>query len=549
MIDKPKNFGPRKGGPRAAPDAGTKIFRPTVRKLRKPEPAATIAVAPKADDAQRIAKVMARAGLCSRRDAEGWIAQGRVEVNGVQLTSPAFNVQPGDRVTVDGSPLAARERTRLFAFHKPRGFVTTDRDPEGRPTVFDHLASVVPMNAASALPRLVTIGRLDINTEGLLLLTNDGGLARVLELPATGWLRRYRVRANGEVEPGALEGLRDGVTIDGVSYIGIEATLDRVQGANVWLTMGLREGKNREIKRVLEHLGLAVTRLIRISFGPFQLGELAEGAVEEIPTRVLRDQLGAKLALEAGADFDSPIAGETAGPLRAAPKPRPKLSLAGDEKRERPASGARKHVSRLRADRAQDERSGERTRIERRGTEDRKGRAILVERVVAARPPRARDGEEAATRNGRRFAKERPPEAAQKPRLRKPRGEGGRERPPEAQPPKRFERPQRRAAAPGGAEAPRERGENAGKSRQWRDAPSRGAGEKPRQDGPKRFDRSMRGKMVEGPAPRPARSGGRDGFKAGGFKGGGGKPGGAPKGPRGPRPPSRPSGRPPRAKG
>ena len=260
---------------------------------RPAEPAA------KAGEDARIAKVMARAGLCSRRDAEAWIAEGRVAVNGAVLTSPALNVGPADAVTVDGYPIDKPERTRLFLFNKKRGLVTTARDPEGRPTVFD----VLP----DELPRLVTVGRLDINTEGLLLLTNDGGLARLLELPATGWIRRYRVRVNGTVELARLEALAKGLTIDGVVYAGIAAKLDRVQGANAWLTMGLKEGKNREIKRVLEHLGLSVTRLIRISFGPFQLGELADGAVEEVRTRVLRDQLGTALAKAAGVDFDGPL--------------------------------------------------------------------------------------------------------------------------------------------------------------------------------------------------------------------------------------------------
>ena len=231
---------------------------------RRPEPAAE----PR-DDA-RVAKIMARAGLCSRRDAESWIAAGRVAVNGAVIDTPALNIRPGDRVTVDGMPLPEREQTRLFLFHKPRGCVTTAKDPEGRETIFD----ILPPE----LPRVVTVGRLDINTEGLMLLTNDGGLARVLELPSTGWLRRYRVRANGEITQPDLDALTKGLTIDGVDYAGIEARLDRVQGANAWLTLGLREGKNREIKRVLEHLGMAVTRLIRISFGPFQLGELPAGA-------------------------------------------------------------------------------------------------------------------------------------------------------------------------------------------------------------------------------------------------------------------------------
>src|SRR5271155_2263510 len=251
-------------------------------------------------DGQRIAKAMARAGLCSRRDAEAWIEAGRVSVNGSILESPAFNVGPDDDVRVDGERLRAAERTRLFFFHKPRGLVTTARDPEGRRTIFDALPP--------DLPRVVAIGRLDINTEGLLLLTNDGGLARVLELPATGWLRRYRVRAHGEIAQAQLDALREGVTIEGIHYAGIEARLEREQGSNVWIMMGLREGKNREIKRVLEHVGLAVNRLIRVSFGPFELGDLPEGAVAELNTRILRDQLGLKLAKQAGANFDAPIA-------------------------------------------------------------------------------------------------------------------------------------------------------------------------------------------------------------------------------------------------
>ncbi len=251
---------------------------------------------------ERIAKVVSRAGLASRRDAEEWITQGRVSVNGRVINSPALDVTTNDVITVDGKPLPPRERTRLWMFHKPRGLMTTHADPEGRPTVFDNLPD--------GLPRLISIGRLDFNTEGLLLLTNDGGLARALELPDTGWLRRYRVRAHGEVTQAQLDELKKGVEVDGVKYGSIDATLERDQGANVWLVFAIREGKNREVRNVMAHLGLEVNRLIRVSYGPFQLGELAEGQVEEVKTRVLREQLGEKIAALAGADFNRPMPGD-----------------------------------------------------------------------------------------------------------------------------------------------------------------------------------------------------------------------------------------------
>jgi 23S rRNA pseudouridine2605 synthase len=254
---------------------------------------------------ERIAKVVSRAGLASRRDAEEWIIQGRVSVNGRVINSPALDVTSRDVITVDGKPLPERERTRLFMFHKPRGLMTTHADPEGRPTVFDNLPE--------GLPRLISIGRLDFNTEGLLLLTNDGGLARVLELPDTGWLRRYRVRAHGEVTQDQLDALKKGVEVDGVKYGSIDAVLERDQGANVWLVFAIREGKNREVRNVMAHLGLEVNRLIRVSYGPFQLGELAEGQVEEVKTRVLREQLGEKVAALAGAEFARPMQDDAAG--------------------------------------------------------------------------------------------------------------------------------------------------------------------------------------------------------------------------------------------
>ncbi|WP_438274030.1 pseudouridine synthase [Nitrobacter sp.] len=282
---------------------------------------------------ERIAKVMSRAGLASRRDAEEWVTQGRVAVNGRVINSPALDVTSRDVITVDGQPLPERERTRLFLYHKPRGLMTTHADPEGRPTVFDNLPA--------DLPRLISVGRLDFNTEGLLLLTNDGGLARALELPDTGWLRRYRVRAHGEVTQAQLDALKHGVEVDGVKYGSIDATLERDQGANVWLTFAIREGKNREVRNVMAHLGLEVNRLIRISYGPFQLAEIAEGEVEEVKTRVLREQLGDKIAALANANFagaaaeaDAPKLGRDGTPLRSKKdnKERTKRSLIEDRK-------------------------------------------------------------------------------------------------------------------------------------------------------------------------------------------------------------------------
>ena len=248
-------------------------------------------VAPERIAPERIAKVMARAGLCSRRDAERWVAEGRVAVDGTVLTSPAVTVTAENEVRVDGRPLPAPERARLWRYHKPAGLVTTHRDEKGRPTVFGALPA--------ELPRLVSIGRLDLNSEGLLLLTNDGALARRLELPATGWVRRYRVRVHGFVDPARFAGLARGIAIDGVAYGPIRAQLDRQQGSNAWVTLSLQEGKNREVRRVLEHLGYPVTRLIRLAYGPFQLGHLARGAIEEVPKKVLADQLGRPAAAKA----------------------------------------------------------------------------------------------------------------------------------------------------------------------------------------------------------------------------------------------------------
>lgn len=233
--------------------------------------------------AERIAKFLSRAGIASRREAERLIAAGRVSVNGAVLASPAHLVGAEDVVTVDGRTVGARERTRLFRYHKPAGLVVTHRDPQGRPTVFEKMPP--------GMPRVISVGRLDLNSEGLLLLTNDGALARQLELPATGWLRRYRVRVHGAVDEARLSALAGGIAVEGVRYGPIEAGLDSRRGNNAWLTVSLREGRNREVRRVLEFLGLRVTRLIRIAYGPFQLGQLTRGSIEEVKAAQLRAAL------------------------------------------------------------------------------------------------------------------------------------------------------------------------------------------------------------------------------------------------------------------
>ncbi len=536
---------------------------------------------------------MARAGLCSRRDAETWIEAGRVTVNGAVIASPALDVTLQDKITVDGQPLPTRERTRLFLYHKPRGLVTTARDPEGRETVFGALPP--------GLPRVVTVGRLDINTEGLLLLTNDGGLSRVLELPETGWLRRYRVRAYGDITQPALDALADGVTIDGMHYGPVEAEVNREQGDNVWLTLGLREGKNREVKKILEHLGLQVNRLIRLSFGPFQLGDIPEGAVEEVSSRILADQLGPDLAAQAGADFEAPVfvyeeddfrpkKREDARPQeRARPERRERDAASAERPRrterfgredrparrdrdgeapsrgrgrtedapEQPRKPPRRHPTELvrstwRAEPAEGAapaakraprrgadpkaartESATREHIRSGKVQSRSGKSVLVERV--ARDPAAQLRVEAPVRKPRRDD-ERP---AREDRPRRSAWDEGTDRP--ARPPRSAEgeRP-RRSFSEAGDERPR-------RPRTDRPEGGRPRGDRPQGDRPPRrgFD-APRGDAPSG--DRPFRSGPRTGKPGGGkpFGGrpgggrpGGGKPGGGKPGGAGPRRPRR----------
>ncbi|WP_346361956.1 pseudouridine synthase [Bosea sp. (in: a-proteobacteria)] len=456
---------------------------------------------------ERIAKVMARAGVASRRDSEALIAEGRVSVNGKVIESPALDIGPNDVVLVDGEPLPARERTRLWFYHKPRGLVTTNHDPEGRPTVFDALPE--------DLPRVLSVGRLDINTEGLLLLTNDGGLARMLELPETGWLRRYRVRAFGQVNQAQLDTLKGGVTIDGVQYGPVIAQFEREQGSNTWLTVDLREGKNREVKTVLEHLGLQVNRLIRVSFGPFQLGDLPEGEAEEVRSKVLKDQLGTELMAKAGVDFDSPRRDETRSDDRPArgraapagddrPRRRPREDRAERAEEARPLRGDKPWTRGVWRD-VEAEPQRERKAPPRRGADPKEERQA---REATGAVTRVRD-KAIADPKGRRVKVERI--AA------KPKDEPREERPARAP---RSERPSR---------APRE--ESFGRDRGG-EAPWRGSGDWA--DKPPRGKRPPSGGGTDDRPSRPFRS------KPAGDRPGGDRPGG-----RGPRPGG--SGRPPRS--
>jgi 23S rRNA pseudouridine2605 synthase len=469
---------------------------------------------------------MARAGLCSRRDAEEWIAAGRVSVNGSTVSSPAVNVTARDRITVDGKPLPRRERTRLFLYHKPAGLVSTNADPQGRPTVFDAL----PGN----LPRLMSIGRLDIGTEGLLLLTNDGGLARVLELPDTGWVRRYRVRAHGRVSQGDLDKLRDGITIEGIHYGPIDATLDREQGANVWLSFAIREGKNREVRNVLAHLGLQVNRLIRVEFGPFGLGALAEGAVEEVETKNLREQLGTRIVAKADCDLSGPIAERPAEPPPTREERREQRRTLRDHARDGRRDGRapvqhdrdeRRPFRKSRGDR--DQRPDTPPGRPRRGHAWRKDDAPLRRTYRGSRRDDLKIADEErpdkrsgllTDQKGRRILVERLGTEKEKPQ---PTEAPARGRPPRTRPPRdrasgpRPSRPRvsdERSVEPRSAEPrkfePRKFGSRRDDPRN--DRPGKYQPRKPRSEGPRRDKREKFGQRPSGPRPpRPRTSGPR----------------------------------------
>lgn len=452
----------------------------------------------------RLAKVIARAGVCSRRDAEDWIKAGRVAVNGAVIRTPAFNVTERDEISLDGQPLAARSGTRVWIYHKPAGLVVTEKDPEGRPTVFEKFAE-------AGLPRVLTVGRLDLNTEGLLLLTNDGGLKRVLELPSTGWLRRYRVRAFGSVTQEKLDGLKDGVEIEGVKYGPIEATLERRQGSNVWLLVALREGKNREVKNVLANLGLQVNRLIRVSYGPFQLGDLPPGGIEVVRARVLRDQLGRKLAEAAGADFDSEMPEAAAASVKAKPRGErfpPGRQGPPPKDRHRPGRPPPRHDQRRDGPPARPPRGEPRPR--RIFFDD--GRP--PEEFVAPEPRGRREERDQHPRQGGREDRPSRGKAARPPR-------GSHSAPADA------DRPPRATSRPAGAGRP-ERTPRDGEPRRKFGPPGPGGrpGARPPRPG--------------GPSAGPSRPGGRPGARPP-------RPGGARPGPRGgPRPKPPGGGRPPR---
>lgn len=490
---------------------------------------------------ERIAKVMARAGVASRRDAERMIVEGRVAVNGKVVTSPALDVALSDKVTLDGKPIDAPQPARLWLYYKPLGLVTSERDEKGRQTVFDTLPE--------GMPRVMSVGRLDLNSEGLLLLTNDGAIKRRLELPSTGWLRKYRVRVNGRPNEATFDPLRRGVTIEDETFLPMEVTLDRQQGANAWLTVGLREGKNREIRRAMTEIGLVVNRLIRVSYGPFRLNTMKPGDVVEVKAKVLREQLGDGAGDAGGRQRPARPARSGGGAPRGAPRPprpegsggferKPRAEGAGGyDRKPRPPRGDGEGVERkprpARADGEGFERKPRAPRAEGGGGFDRKPRPPRAEGAGGFdRKPRPARGD------GEGFErKPRPPRGEgaggfdRKPRA--PRGDGeGFERKP---------RPPRAEGAGGFDRKPRPpRGEGEGFERKPRPPRAEGAGgfdRKPRPargegEGSERKPRPPRGGASGGPERKPRTEAGE---RPRSFAGKDRKPGPG-TGPRGPRP-------------
>ena len=468
---------------------------------------------------ERIAKVIARSGLCSRRDAEVLIGEKRVSVNGTVIESAALDVSPSDKVLVDEKPLAAREPPRLWRYHKPKGRVTTHKDPEGRPTVFEALPE--------ELPRLISVGRLDFNTEGLLLLTNDGDLARHLELPSTGWARRYRVRAFGQIEQSKLDELAGGLRTGGVNYGPIEATLEREQGDNVWVTLLVREGKNREVRRIMEHLGLTVNRLIRVSFGPFVLGDLEPGQIEEVKTSVLKDQLGPRLTRQLGVRREVMREERKLGPTRSKPtylrrKP------GAPERPQRPVEETRLKRRRVLpldgSEAPRVELVPEKKRGPDRFAKGGPGSESPHRRSREDRPEREDRDRPASREDGQRWGKA--PDRESRDRAPRPEGERRWSKGPDRQASGGGDRPLRRDEGRGGSERPsfaaREKtGQETGERPRWKSRPEQGE-ERPRSrfrasegsDRPVRRDRGpeRRGEDAQGPRPdrRPYQGRGKD---------------------------------------
>ena len=539
MAFSPKDSGDKRP-PKGPRSPGAKSGGKPGGKFAEAEPAAPVRK-------ERIAKRLARAGVASRREVERLIGLGRIAVNGRVLDGPAVLVSAQDVVTLDGRPVERPEATRVWRFYKTVGLITAAKDPAGRPTVFDAMPE--------GMPRVIKIGRLDINSEGLLLLTNDGELARALELPSTGWVRRYRARARGKITQAELDTIKDGVTIEGVRYGPIEATLDKAKDAggdgrapaNLWITVALSEGKNREVRKVLEHLGVTVNRLIRLSYGPFQLGTLTDGEVAEVGPRVIREQLAAFIhpeSLPEGDDVEAlpQATGKKRVSALADPSRKPSKVRAHEAKKEALAAQLVERDARRAAYAKEDPRkppSGDRPRGPYKSREGSGG----GDRPRGPYKPREGGGDE---RPKRAYA---PRDGAGGDRPRgpyKPR-EGGSDRP-RGDGPKREFKPRDGAGGgdrPRGPYKPREGGSDRprgdGPKREFkpRDGagggarprgphkPREGGSDRPRGDGPKRDF-----KPREGGGDRP-RSGPRPGGKPGGGRPGGGARSGGPSKPRG----------------